>query len=81
MRRAVLPRVLSLAQVQRVVAKQSGCRSKCSVFGSLCVMGRRCLLSSYAASPQTPMALLFTGPAAVEWRRRHADLETAWAAC
>jgi putative protease len=54
-RRAVLPRVLSLAQVRQVVA-HSPVSIEVFGFGSLCVMVEgRCLLSSYATgkSPNT----------------------------
>ncbi len=54
-RRAVLPRVLSMAQVQHV-AEHSPVEIEVFGFGSLCVMVEgRCILSSYAAgqSPNT----------------------------
>jgi len=54
-RRAVLPRVLSMSQVQHV-AEHSPVEIEVFGFGSLCVMVEgRCLLSSYAAgqSPNT----------------------------
>jgi len=54
-RRAVLPRVLSLAQVQQVVARSS-IEIEVFGFGSLCVMVEgRCALSSYVTgeSPNT----------------------------
>ncbi len=54
-RRAVLPRVLSVAQVRRIVA-QSELEIEVFGFGSLCVMAEgRCALSSYVTgrSPNT----------------------------
>jgi putative protease len=54
-RRAVLPRVLSLAQVENVV-RNTGVEIELFGFGGLCVMVEgRCLLSSYACgdSPNT----------------------------
>ena len=54
-RRAVLPRVLTLAQVQRVI-ENTGVEIEVFGFGSLCVMNEgRCWLSSYATgeSPNT----------------------------
>ncbi len=54
-RRAVLPRVLSMSQVKHV-AENAGVEIEVFGFGSLCVMVEgRCLLSSYAAgqSPNT----------------------------
>jgi O2-independent ubiquinone biosynthesis protein UbiU len=75
-RRAVLPRVLSLAQVQRVAA-HSPVEIEVFGFGSLCVMVEgRCLLSSYVtgASPNTFGAC---SPAhAVAWQETRQGLET-----
>ena len=75
-RRAVLPRVLSLKQVQQVV-------SKCPVplevfgFGSLCVMVEgRCLLSSYATG-RSPNTFGACSPGdAVRWQESGDTLET-----
>ncbi len=75
-RRAVLPRVLSLAQVQHVIA-HSPVDIEVFGFGSLCVMVEgRCLLSSYVtgASPNTFGAC---SPAhAVAWQDTPLGLET-----
>jgi len=75
-RRVVLPRVLSLSQVQHVV-ENSPVDVELFGFGSLCVMVEgRCILSSYATgdSPNTYGAC---SPAhAVEWRETPQGLET-----
>jgi putative protease len=75
-RRAVLPRVLSLAQAQHVIA-HSPVDIEVFGFGSLCVMVEgRCLLSSYVtgASPNTFGAC---SPAhAVAWKETPRGLET-----
>ena len=75
-RRAVLPRVLSLAQVENVV-KNTRAEIELFGFGGLCVMVEgRCLLSSYAcgASPNTFGAC---SPAhAVRWQETPQGMET-----
>ncbi len=75
-RRAVLPRVLSLAQVEQVV-KNTRVEIELFGFGGLCVMVEgRCLLSSYAcgASPNTFGAC---SPAhAVRWQDTARGMET-----
>jgi O2-independent ubiquinone biosynthesis protein UbiU len=75
-RRVVLPRVLSLSQVEHVV-ENSPVDVELFGFGSLCVMVEgRCILSSYATgdSPNTYGAC---SPAhAVEWRETEKGLET-----
>lgn len=75
-RRAVLPRVLSLAQVENVV-KNTRVEIELFGFGGLCVMVEgRCLLSSYAcgASPNTYGAC---SPAhAVRWHDTPQGMET-----
>jgi len=75
-RRAVLPRVLSLAQVAQVVA-QSPVEIEVFGFGSLCVMVEgRCVLSSYVAG-QSPNTHGCCSPAvAVQWRETRRGLET-----
>lgn len=75
-RRAVLPRVLSLRQVEHVV-ENSPVEIETFGFGSLCVMVEgRCLLSSFAAG-QSPNTFGACSPAeAVEWRETPAGLET-----
>lgn len=74
--RAVLPRVLSLAQVQRL-ARHCPVELEVFGFGSLCVMVEgRCLLSSYATG-ESPNTCGVCSPAkAVEWRNTPQALET-----
>ncbi len=75
-RRAVLPRVLSLAQVKQVIA---GTPVEIEVFGfgSLCVMVEgRCVLSSYATG-ESPNTIGVCSPAkAVRWQHTPAGLES-----
>ena len=75
-KRAVLPRVLSLAQVKQVIA---GTPAEIEVFGfgSLCVMVEgRCVLSSYATG-QSPNTIGVCSPAkAVRWQHTPAGLES-----
>jgi len=75
-RRAVLPRVLSMAQVRQVVA-HSPVEIEVFGFGSLCVMVEgRCVLSSYAAG-QSPNTHGCCSPAvAVQWKETPQGLET-----
>ncbi len=75
-RRAVLPRVLSLRQVEYVAAN-SPVDLEVFGFGSLCVMVEgRCLLSSYA-SGRSPNTYGACSPAShVEWRETEEWLET-----
>lgn len=75
-RRAVLPRVLSLRQVQQLVA-QSPVPLEVFGFGSLCVMLEgRCLLSSFATG-ESPNTCGACSPAkAVQWQQTAAGLET-----
>ncbi len=75
-RRAVVPRVLSLAQVRAVIAA-SPVPIEVFGFGSLCVMAEgRCILSSYATgcSPNTYGAC--SPGHAVEWRETGIGVET-----
>ena len=75
-RRAVLPRVLSLAQVERVVAA-SPVAIEVFGFGSLCVMVEgRCLLSSYAAGKSPNTHGCCSPAAAVQWQETPRGLET-----
>ncbi|VAW42551.1 Uncharacterized protease YhbU [hydrothermal vent metagenome] len=69
-RRAVLPRVLSLKQVEQV-AKESPVPVEVFGFGSLCVMVEgRCLLSSYVTG-QSPNTFGACSPAsAVQWQEK-----------
>jgi len=75
-KRAVLPRVLSLAQVKQVIA---GTPAEIEVFGfgSLCVMVEgRCVLSSYATG-ESPNTIGVCSPAkAVRWQQTPAGLES-----
>ena len=75
-RRAVLPRVLSLAQVRQVV-EASPVEIEVFGFGSLCVMVEgRCILSSYATG-RSPNTFGACSPAShVEWRETAEGLET-----
>ncbi len=75
-RRAVLPRVLSMSQVRHVV-EHSPVEVEVFGFGSLCVMVEgRCILSSYA-SGQSPNTFGACSPAShVEWRETPSGLET-----
>ncbi|RDH83819.1 MAG: protease [endosymbiont of Galathealinum brachiosum] len=74
--RVVLPRVLSLKQVEQV-AKTSPVPLEVFGFGSLCVMVEgRCLLSSYATG-QSPNTFGACSPAsAVEWQETSSGLQT-----
>ena len=75
-RRAVIPRVLSLKQVEHLIAR-SPVAIEVFGFGSLCVMVEgRCLLSSYATG-ESPNTCGACSPAKfVEWRETPAGLET-----
>jgi len=75
-RRAVLPRVLSLSQVRHVV-ENSPVEIEVFAFGSLCVMVEgRCILSSYATG-RSPNNYGACSPAShVEWRETPEGLET-----
>ena len=75
-RRAVLPRVLSLHQVRQVVAN-SPVQIEVFGFGSLCVMVEgRCLLSSYAAGKSPNTHGCCSPAAAVAWTETARGLET-----
>ncbi|WP_207061373.1 peptidase U32 family protein [Motiliproteus sp. SC1-56] len=69
-RRAVLPRVLSMAQVRQVAA-QSPIELEVFAFGSLCIMAEgRCYLSSYVTD-QSPNTCGACSPAhAVRWEEK-----------
>jgi O2-independent ubiquinone biosynthesis protein UbiU len=75
-RRVVVPRVLSMAQVAHVI-EHSPVPVEIFGFGSLCVMVEgRCLLSSYATG-QSPNTFGACSPAAhVEWRETPTGQET-----
>ncbi|RMG34506.1 MAG: U32 family peptidase [Gammaproteobacteria bacterium] len=75
-RRAVLPRVLSLKQVQQLIA-HSPMEIEVFGFGSLCVMVEgRCLLSSYAAGKSPNTHGVCSPAAAVQWVETPRGLET-----
>jgi putative protease len=75
-RRAVLPRVLSLQQI-RHLATSTDVPLEVFGFGSLCVMVEgRCLLSSYATG-QSPNSHGVCSPAsAVRWEEKNGQLES-----
>lgn len=65
--RAVLPRVLTLQQVQHVI-RNTEVEIEVFGFGSLCVMVEgRCALSSYATGQSPNTAGVCSPPAAVQW--------------
>lgn len=66
-RRAVLPRVLTLPQVEQV-CRNSAAEIEVFGFGSLCVMVEgRCALSSYATGQSPNTAGVCSPPSAVRW--------------
>ena len=75
-KRAVLPRVLSISQVKHVI-ENSPLQVEVFGFGSLCVMVEgRCILSSYATG-RSPNTFGACSPAShVEWRETDQGLET-----
>ena len=69
-RRAVLPRVLSLKQVQALV-KKSPVELEVFAFGSLCIMAEgRCLLSSYVTGESPNTAGACSPASAVRWQQK-----------
>lgn len=75
-RRAVLPRVLSLAQVENVV-KNTSVEIELFGFGGLCVMVEgRCILSSYATGESPNTAGVCSPAKAVRWQQTPAGLES-----
>ncbi|HEC13417.1 MAG TPA: U32 family peptidase [Acidiferrobacteraceae bacterium] len=75
-RRAVLPRVLSLAQVQ-ALAKNSPVDLEVFAFGSLCIMAEgRCHLSSYVTGESPNMCGVCSPAKAVNWEQRGDVLES-----
>ncbi|MFZ5558744.1 MAG: ubiquinone anaerobic biosynthesis protein UbiU [Pseudomonadota bacterium] len=75
-RRAVLPRVLSLAQVEQVVA-HSRVPIEVFGFGGLCVMLEgRCILSSYVTGESPNNAGVCSPARAVRWQQRGEAMET-----
>lgn len=74
-RRAVLPRVLTLSQVAHV-ARNSAVEVEVFGFGSLCVMVEgRCALSSYATGCSPNNAGVCSPPSAVRWVERAGAVE------
>jgi putative protease len=75
-RRAVLPRVLSLAQVENVV-KNTPVEIELFGFGGLCVMVEgRCILSSYATGESPNTAGVCSPAKAVRWQQTSKGLES-----
>ncbi len=74
--RAVLPRVLSLAQVENVV-KNTAVEIELFGFGGLCVMVEgRCVLSSYATGESPNTAGVCSPAKAVRWQQTPKGLES-----
>ncbi|MEW6131991.1 MAG: peptidase U32 family protein [Pseudomonadota bacterium] len=74
--RAVLPRVLSLAQVENVV-KNTEVEIELFGFGGLCVMVEgRCLLSSYCTGESPNSAGVCSPAKAVQWKETPTGLES-----
>jgi len=74
-RRAVLPRVLALAQVESLVA-QTPVEIEVFGFGSLCVMVEgRCALSSYATGESPNVFGACSPPRWVRWEKKPEGLE------
>ncbi|OGV76735.1 MAG: protease [Methylotenera sp. RIFCSPLOWO2_02_FULL_45_14] len=74
--RAVLPRVLSLAQVENVV-KHTPVEIELFGFGGLCVMVEgRCILSSYATGESPNTAGVCSPAKAVRWQQTPKGLES-----
>ncbi len=75
-RRAVLPRVLTLAQVEQVI-RNTSVEIEVFGFGSLCVMNEgRCWLSSYATG-ESPNTVGACSPAKfVKWERSPGQMST-----
>ncbi len=74
--RAVLPRVLSLAQVDNVV-KNTSVEIELFGFGGLCVMVEgRCILSSYATGESPNTAGVCSPAKAVRWQQTSKGLES-----
>jgi len=75
-RRAVLPRVLSLAQVEHVIAN-TAVEIEVFGFGGLCVMVEgRCALSGYATGASPNCDGVCSPPRAVRWDQTPRGLET-----
>lgn len=73
-RRVVLPRLLTIAEISRLVP-QIGCEVEIFVFGGLCVMAEgRCSLSSYATGKSPNMQGVCSPPSHVRYRHEGAEL-------
>ena len=73
--RAVLPRVLTLQQVQQVI-RHTEVEIEVFGFGSLCVMVEgRCALSSYATGQSPNTAGVCSPPSAVQWQEGPAGVD------
>ncbi len=67
--RVVLPRVLTLDEIERTTAAVSPCETEVFVFGGLCVMTEgRCSLSSYATGKSPNMTGVCSPPSHVHYR-------------
>ena len=74
-RRAVLPRVLTLSQVQHTIAHTEA-EIEVFGFGSLCVMVEgRCALSAYVTGQSPNTAGVCSPPSAVRWEETAAGVE------
>jgi len=74
-RRVVLPRVLTLAEVERLI-KQTSVEVEVFGFGSLCVMAEgRCLLSSYATGDSPNNKGVCSPAHAVRWTEQNGRLD------
>ena len=75
-RRAVLPRVLTLAQVERVI-RNTSVEIEVFCFGSLCVMNEgRCWLSSYATGESPNTAGVCSPAKFVKWEKQPGQMNT-----
>lgn len=73
-RRVVLPRLLTIAEISRLVP-QIGCEVEIFVFGGLCVMAEgRCSLSSYATGKSPNMQGVCSPPSHVRYRQEGGEL-------
>lgn len=73
--RAVLPRVLTLAEIEKLI-RQTTVEIEVFGFGSLCVMVEgRCLLSSFATGDSPNNKGVCSPPNAVRWSEDHGQLD------
>ncbi|MBU6296646.1 MAG: U32 family peptidase [Alphaproteobacteria bacterium] len=67
--RVVLPRVLTLEEIDRLTKATAPCETEVFVFGGLCVMAEgRCSLSSYATGKSPNMTGVCSPPSHVQYR-------------